>query len=478
LKKQGAKFMGQQNQTLVDIIAELSNSDARMRMQGIVALSKRKDANAHAIILVAQLLHDKATFDPNPGTYSPPFIPKFVPSVEACAKFFLPYIAKNSPRATLEAAMDQNDGLAAYDILANIGLRAMAKILIILDEDEVAKVCTELQTRSIPHTQLPILAAFSSLPEQRYRNVIACIASEDPSNLVNFPEDLVDVGVKAIPFLSEIIKFNAENSYGMGLAWKAGLSSVFHHQSVKYLAALKAISVLQQMGPPAQKALIESAQSPIKEIRSASEKALRKINVNPKTMNTIVEPEIKPSPVMQEIRWSSQQAEPADNTGIDQKTLVPQKIFYLPKAGDLVIGTIVEFSFDKWMVDIGSSVRAILSASELDKLFKTENQDLSKILVKGDHIVAKITYYYPPNEPLLTVGKPGLGKTTRGQILQVKPTIVPRIIDDKFHLIDEIKKETKCQIIVGLNGAILVVGKTAEDENRAIENFRKIENEY
>ena len=40
-----------------------------------------------------------------------------------------------------------------------------------------------------------------------------------------------------------------------------------------------------------------------------------------------------------------------------------------------------------------------------------------------------------------------------------------------------IKQETNCQIILGLNGVILVTGKTPEDEELAMTAITKIENE-
>jgi exosome complex component RRP4 len=40
-----------------------------------------------------------------------------------------------------------------------------------------------------------------------------------------------------------------------------------------------------------------------------------------------------------------------------------------------------------------------------------------------------------------------------------------------------IKQETGCQIILGLNGVILVTGKTSEDEELAITAIKKIEEE-
>ena len=44
-------------------------------------------------------------------------------------------------------------------------------------------------------------------------------------------------------------------------------------------------------------------------------------------------------------------------------------------------------------------------------------------------------------------------------------------------MISVIKQETGCQIILGLNGVILVTGKNPEDEELAMAAIQKIENE-
>jgi exosome complex component RRP4 len=44
-------------------------------------------------------------------------------------------------------------------------------------------------------------------------------------------------------------------------------------------------------------------------------------------------------------------------------------------------------------------------------------------------------------------------------------------------MISMIKQETNCQIILGLNGVILVTGKTTEEEELAITAINKIEEE-
>jgi exosome complex component RRP4 len=173
----------------------------------------------------------------------------------------------------------------------------------------------------------------------------------------------------------------------------------------------------------------------------------------------------------------------ADRIGlvdVDNKkvNVVALRAFYVPKVGDIIVGTVVEVGFNGWTVDIKSPYTALLRASDvLSRSFKPQNDELSAVLNAGDLIVAKIASYDRAHDPQLTVGEPGLGKITRGQLLQVTPTKIPRIIGRKGSMISMIKQETGCQIILGLNGVIMVTGKTIEDEELAITAIKKIEEE-
>ena len=186
---------------------------------------------------------------------------------------------------------------------------------------------------------------------------------------------------------------------------------------------------------------------------------------------------------------------PGENTYVEENKIYAQRIglvdvdnkrvnmvalraFYVPKVGDIVIGTVAEVGFNGWTIDIKSPYNAMLRASDvLSRPFKPQNDELSTVLSAGDLIVAKIVSYDRSHDPQLTVGEPGLGKITRGQILQVIPTKIPRVIGRKGSMISMIKQETNCQIILGLNGVILVTGKTPEDEELAINVIKKIEQE-
>lgn len=158
--------------------------------------------------------------------------------------------------------------------------------------------------------------------------------------------------------------------------------------------------------------------------------------------------------------------------------VVALRAFYIPRMDDIIIGSVKEVGFNGWTLDINAPYEALLRASDvLSRPFKPQKDELSQVLDVGDLVVAKIVSYDRAHNPQLTVGEPGLGKITRGQIMRVTPTKIPRIIGRKGSMISMIKQETGCQIILGLNGVILVTGKNLEDEELAVAAIRKIEEE-
>jgi exosome complex component RRP4 len=158
--------------------------------------------------------------------------------------------------------------------------------------------------------------------------------------------------------------------------------------------------------------------------------------------------------------------------------VVALKSFYIPRMGDVVIGTVTEVGFNGWTVDINSPYIALLRASDvLSRPFKPQKDDLPQVLDAGDLVVAKVVSYDRTHDPQLTVAEPGLGKITRGQILKVTPTKIPRVIGRKGSMISMIKQETGCNIILGVNGIVLITGKTLEDEQLAMKAILKIEAE-
>ncbi len=158
--------------------------------------------------------------------------------------------------------------------------------------------------------------------------------------------------------------------------------------------------------------------------------------------------------------------------------LVALKSFYVPKVGDTVIGKVVDVGIGGWVVDIKTPYPAMLRASDaLDGPFKPQRNDLTSIFDVGDLLIAKIVAYDRTRGPLLSVQENGLGRIERGQIIEVTPTKIPRVIGKKGSMINMIKQETGCHVTIGQNGLIIVSGKSLEDERLAMMAIRKIEQE-
>ncbi|MGQ9565534.1 MAG: exosome complex RNA-binding protein Rrp4 [Candidatus Bathyarchaeales archaeon] len=165
---------------------------------------------------------------------------------------------------------------------------------------------------------------------------------------------------------------------------------------------------------------------------------------------------------------------------VAEKTVgvVALKAFYSPKVGDTVIGKVVELTIAGWLIDINAPQQAMLRASEVfERDYKPQRNDLPSVFDIGDLIIAKIIAYDRTRDPQLTIREPGLGKVTRGQVVEITPTKIPRVIGRKGSMISMIKEQTGCHIVLGQNGVILISGKSPENEHLAMMAIRKIEEE-
>jgi len=158
--------------------------------------------------------------------------------------------------------------------------------------------------------------------------------------------------------------------------------------------------------------------------------------------------------------------------------VVALKAFYIPVPGDTVIGKVVETTPGGWVIDIKAPHLARLRASEVvERSFKPETTDLPSIFDVGDLIIANVVEYDRTRDPQLSVREPGLGKIMRGQLVEVTPTKIPRIIGRQGSMVGMIKRETGCQLTIGQNGLVLLTGRSYDDERIAVMALRKIEKE-
>lgn len=156
--------------------------------------------------------------------------------------------------------------------------------------------------------------------------------------------------------------------------------------------------------------------------------------------------------------------------------VVPLRGKYIPKVGDVVIGQISDVSLNGWSVDINSPYKAILSVSDVTgKAFSPKLDSLTKILGIGEIVIGKITAFDRSRDPTLTIKGSGLGRVSDGLIVNLTPTKVPRLIGRKGSMINILKRETGCEIVVGQNGRILILGKNPKKVELAVKAIKMIE---
>ena len=135
---------------------------------------------------------------------------------------------------------------------------------------------------------------------------------------------------------------------------------------------------------------------------------------------------------------------------------------YLPKFDDLVVGVVILSLHNRWIIDINAPYECELMESKFSRI--PMHFDL------GDFISAKVSKV---NE-VFAADLMGARKLTGGEIIEVNPTRIPRLIGKKRSMLNMIKEKTNCQIVVGQNGLVWLNGDNTELVYKVI---KKIENE-
>lgn len=137
--------------------------------------------------------------------------------------------------------------------------------------------------------------------------------------------------------------------------------------------------------------------------------------------------------------------------------VIPLHGFYVPRVGDVVIGIVVDNSPTSWQVDINSPYMAILQVSDaLSKPVDVAREDIRKYLKVGDILMAEVIAFDKLRNPLISIKGNELGKLENGSLITFSPVKVPRLIGKKGSMINMIKKELNCKIMIGRNGRIWV----------------------
>ena len=146
---------------------------------------------------------------------------------------------------------------------------------------------------------------------------------------------------------------------------------------------------------------------------------------------------------------------------VSQNTVkvIPLSGIYIPRVGDFVIGKIIDYSSLAWTVDINSCFMGYLLAQEVfGREFTPSRDELTSKFNLGDVVACRIVNFDRTRDPLLTVADKDLGKISDGELVRISPTRVPRLIGKRGSMIQMIEQLTRCKVIVGQNGVIVVSG--------------------
>jgi len=130
---------------------------------------------------------------------------------------------------------------------------------------------------------------------------------------------------------------------------------------------------------------------------------------------------------------------------------------YLPKIDDLVIGKVISHSSLSWELDINSCYVGFLPAQDVfGRDFSAHADELTSKLKTGDLVAARIANSDRTRDPLITIADRDLGKIDSGDLVEISPSKVPRLIGKKGTMIQTIENATNSVITIGQNGWVVV----------------------
>jgi len=147
------------------------------------------------------------------------------------------------------------------------------------------------------------------------------------------------------------------------------------------------------------------------------------------------------------------------NSNSNYVNVVPLKGRYDPIENDFVIGIVEEPMASSWLVNINAAYPALLHVNEVP--WDVDFGETERYLNHGDSLMAKVLRVDQEKKLQITLNDRNLYKIKGGQIIEVEPSKVPRIIGKKGSMITLLKKYTKCRIFVGQNGRIWIDGDEA-----------------
>jgi len=126
---------------------------------------------------------------------------------------------------------------------------------------------------------------------------------------------------------------------------------------------------------------------------------------------------------------------------------------FIPKKGDMVVGVVIEARHNNYLVDINSPYKGILF-----------ERGRGPSLITGQVILARVSFVDEVKNVELEDAKVLKG----GEIVEIKSAKVPRVLGKSASMLLMLKEMTGCEIVVGANGRVWIVGENSPVATYAI----------
>ncbi len=147
----------------------------------------------------------------------------------------------------------------------------------------------------------------------------------------------------------------------------------------------------------------------------------------------------------------------------DSVRVIPLTGKYIPKINDLVIGKVISHTSLSWELDINSCYVGFLPAQDVfGRDFSAHADELTSKLKSGDLVAARIANFDRTRDPLVTISDRDLGKIDSGDLVEISPNKVPRLIGKRGTMIQTIEMATNAAITIGQNGWVVVSCESPE----------------
>ena len=144
----------------------------------------------------------------------------------------------------------------------------------------------------------------------------------------------------------------------------------------------------------------------------------------------------------------------------EKVSVLPMNGAYDPKPGDMVVGVINEANTGNWIVDIRAPWLCPMHVSEVP--WRVDFGETTAYLKPGDAILCKVLFVDDQKKVQVTLKDRNLMKLEGGELMEVPPVKVARVIGKSGSMLNLLKEYVECWMLVGQNGRIWLNGEADE----------------